>query len=130
MNNTFGHSKFSHIAVLVKNLEESGKFYGEILGLKEVEEPFKDGLHRWFELGSGTLHLIEEPWEELVFRRSNHLCLSVDDLEAFIEKLHAHDIEFEDARGNKDKIHVRPDGIRQIFFQDPSGYWVEVNDDY
>jgi len=123
-------TKFSHIAVLVKDLEKSGIFYGEILGLKEVEEPFKDGLHRWFELGSGTLHLIEEPWEELVFRRSNHLCVSVEDLDAFIQKLKANTIGFEDARGNKDRIHIRPDGIRQVFFQDPSGYWVEANDDY
>src|SRR5690606_7281410 len=123
-------TKFSHVAVLVKSVEESGKFYGQILGLKEVEEPFKDGLHRWFELGSGTLHLIEEPRGELVFRRSNHICLSVDYLDGFIEKLGTFAIEFEDARGNKNKVHIRPDGIRQIFFQDPSGYWVEVNDDY
>ena len=123
-------TKFSHIAVLVKDLEKSWIFYGEILGLKEVEEPFKDGLHRWFELGSVTLHLIEEPWEELVFRRSNHLCVSVEDLDAFIQKLKANTIGFEDARGNKDRIHIRPDGIRQVFFQDPSGYWVEANDDY
>jgi len=123
-------TKFSHIAVLVKDVEESGTFYGEILGLKEVEEPFKDGLHRWFQLGEATLHLIQEPWEELVFRRSNHLCVSVADLGAFIEKLDAHHIAFEDARGNKNKIHIRPDGIRQIFFRDPSGYWIEANDDY
>ncbi|HLT07452.1 MAG TPA: VOC family protein [Cyclobacteriaceae bacterium] len=124
------HTKFSHVAILVKSVEESGDFYRDILGLREVEEPFKDGLHRWFELGSGTLHLIEEPWKELVFRRSNHLCLSVDDLDAFIIKLQSNDISFEDARGNKNKIHIRPDGIRQIFFRDPSGYWVEVNNDY
>jgi len=23
---------------------------------------------------------------------------------------------------------VRPDGVRQIYFQDPDGYWLEVND--
>lgn len=123
-------TKFSHIAVLVKDVDKSGAFYGEILGLKEVEEPFKDGLHRWFQLGGATLHLIQEPWEELVFRRSNHLCISVPDLEAFIKKLTANQISFEDARGNKNKIHIRPDGIRQIFFRDPSGYWIEANDDY
>jgi lactoylglutathione lyase len=23
---------------------------------------------------------------------------------------------------------LRPDGVRQIYFQDPDGYWIEVND--
>ena len=25
------------------------------------------------------------------------------------------------------KINIRADGIKQIFFQDPDGYWIEVN---
>ena len=24
---------------------------------------------------------------------------------------------------------VRPDGVHQLYFQDPDGYWIEVNDD-
>lgn len=123
-------TKFSHLAILVKDLRESINFYGGVLGLKQVDDPFKDGRHCWLELGEATLHLIEEPWEELVFRRSNHLCLSVPDLEAFIQTLGDNKIDYEDARGNKSLMHTRQDGIRQIFFRDPSGYWVEVNDDY
>jgi len=26
-------------------------------------------------------------------------------------------------------VQLRPDGIQQIYFQDPDGYWIEVNDD-
>lgn len=123
-------TKFSHVALLVKNLKESIVFYGEILGLQRVEDPFKDARHCWFQLGEATLHLIEEPWEELVFRRSNHFCVSVPDLTVFIQKLVDHHIAFEDARGNQSLMHTRQDGIRQIFFRDPSGCWVEANDDY
>jgi catechol 2,3-dioxygenase-like lactoylglutathione lyase family enzyme len=25
-------------------------------------------------------------------------------------------------------VTTRPDGIKQIYFQDPDGYWIEVND--
>ena len=25
-------------------------------------------------------------------------------------------------------LHVRQDGIRQIYFQDPDGHWIEIND--
>ena len=24
---------------------------------------------------------------------------------------------------------IRPDGVKQIYFQDPDGYWIEVDDD-
>ena len=25
------------------------------------------------------------------------------------------------------KINIRADGIKQVYFQDPNGYWIEVN---
>lgn len=127
---SFSQTKFNHIAFYVEDLEKSGEFYSEVLGLEEVEEPFKDGLHLWYKLGEGTLHLIEGPWEELVFKKSNHLCLSVADLDAFIENLAEREITYENVAGDKNTINVRPDGIRQIYFQDPSGYWIEINDEY
>ena len=36
-------------------------------------------------------------------------------------------IEYSDFPGNLNKINIRPDGITQVFFQDPDGYWIEVN---
>ena len=29
--------------------------------------------------------------------------------------------------GDENKIQIRNDGYKQIFFQDPQGYWIEVN---
>jgi len=26
------------------------------------------------------------------------------------------------------KVTMRPDGVRQIYLQDPDGYWIEVNE--
>ena len=38
-------------------------------------------------------------------------------------------ILFEDANGHQNnKVNIRPDGIKQIWLQDPDGYWVEIND--
>lgn len=130
MNKSYGQTKLNHIAVYVEDLKESGVFYSEVLGLEEVEEPFKDGLHLWYKLGDATLHLIEGPWEALVFKKSNHLCLSVADLDAFIGNLKNRGITYENVAGDKNTINIRPDGIRQIYFQDPTGYWIEINDDY
>ena len=32
--------------------------------------------------------------------------------------------------GEANAPSVRGDGIKQIFFQDPNGYWLEVNNDF
>ncbi len=125
-------TKLNHLAVYVKDLKTSAEFYGGLLGLEEIEEPFKDGLHVWYDMGGGQLHLIEEetPWTTPTIHKINHLCFSMADLEGFIQKLHDRNISFEDWPGEKGKINLRPDGIQQIYLQDPNGYWIEVNDEY
>src|SRR5690554_5707271 len=85
---SFSQTKLNHVAYYVKDLEKSGVFYGEILGLEETEEPFKEGRHLWYNLGDNvTLHLIKGLTEDLIFERSNHLCLSVEDLDGFMDNL-------------------------------------------
>ncbi|GGZ29168.1 hypothetical protein GCM10007049_22910 [Echinicola pacifica] len=130
--NTYSQTKINHIAVYVENLKASDQFYGEFLGLEQIEEPFKDGRHTWYNVGGGQLHLIEgtEAWETPTISKINHLCFSMADLDGFIQKLDDNDISYEDWPGEKGKINMRPDGIRQIYIQDPNGYWVEVNDEH
>ena len=36
-------------------------------------------------------------------------------------------IKFSNWKGDENKIQIRNDGYKQIFFQDPQGYWIEVN---
>lgn len=123
----------NHIAIHVAELKRSQTFYEEILGLQPVDEPFKDGLHAWYAIGAGaSVHLIEEldliPPAEI--SKTNHLCFSVSDMDLFIQNLNAKSCAFENWAGDQGKIHIRPDGIRQIFFRDPDNYWIEVNDDF
>lgn len=125
--------KINHIAIHVSDLEQSKLFYGEVLGLQSLEEPFKDGLHAWYSIGGGaSIHLIEEleqiPPKEI--SKTNHLCFSVADIEAFMGNLRANNCPFENWAGDQGKVHVRPDGIKQIFFRDPDQYWIEVNNDF
>lgn len=125
--------KINHIAVHVADLERSRTFYQEILGLRQIEEPFKDGLHAWFDIGGGaSVHLIEEleliPPQEI--SKTNHLCFSVSDVDSFIQNLRRNGYTFEDWAGNQGRIHIRPDGVKQIFFRDPDNYWIEVNNDF
>ncbi len=131
--NAYSQIKIDHIAVYAKSLKESGDFYKNILGLEEIDEPFKDGLHLWLDMGNNTsMHIIEreEPWTNPTIDKTNHLCFSVADLDGFIERLNRNKIPYEDFPGNVGEINIRPDGIRQIYVQDPTGYWLEINDEY
>ncbi len=123
--------KVNHIAVHVADLNRSKDFYQHVMGLKEIEEPFKDGFHAWYEIGEwATLHLIEGPGMPLEKSKINHLCFCVSDLEEFIRLLKSIRHPFGNWEGDLEAIHLRGDGIRQIFFQDPDGYWLEINDDF
>ena len=116
-----------HIALYVTNLEKSTVFYQHTMGLDTIPEPFHDGRHTWFKLGSGALHLIQGPDAATTHNRNNHLCFRVTDLDAFIKRLTAAGISYENWLGEKGVRTRRPDGVEQIYFQDPDGRWLEVN---
>ncbi|MEX0778206.1 MAG: VOC family protein [Balneolales bacterium] len=122
--------KINHVAIAVTDLEESEEFYGEIIGLQQIPEPFGVGRHAWFSMGDGQLHVIKAADERVEHDISSHLCFSVADLDSFMENLSSFGKEFSDFAGNAGEVKLRPDGIRQIYFTDPDGYWVEVNDDF
>jgi len=123
-------TKSNHIAVSVTNLEESEEFYRDFLGLKQIDEPFNDGLHAWFDIGGTQLHLIESADKRRERSINNHLCFSTADLESFVETLRSNNIEFRNWAGDPNEITLRPDGVSQIYFKDPDGFWIEMNDDF
>jgi lactoylglutathione lyase len=49
-------------------------------------------------------------------------------LQDFITRLTKAGIAYEDLKGTPGAITLRPDGIQQIYFRDPDGYWIEMND--
>lgn len=128
---SFAQIKVNHIAVHVSDLKKSMDFYQNVLALKEIEEPFKDGLHAWYDIGGGAaLHLIEAPNIIKDVSKVNHLCFSIPDMPSFVENMRAKNYPFESWAGEKGEITNRVDGVKQIYIRDPDGYWLEINDDY
>lgn len=121
----------NHIAVYVTNLQKSTAFYKDIIGLDTIPEPFHDGKHTWFKVAEHShLHVISGAKEATPHVKDSHLCFSVNAMDAFIKRLDDAGIPFEDWAGTQHGVTKRVDGIRQIYFKDPDGYWIEVNSDY
>jgi len=119
----------NHIAVYVADLNKATTFYESVFNLKMIPEPFKDNRHTWFTLGAaGQLHLIQGAKGNETFDKNGHLCFSVPSVDDFVKKLNTKNISFEDWAGKEKGITLRVDGIKQIYFKDPDGHWLEVND--
>lgn len=120
----------NHVGVYVTDLKKSTTFYEQILSLKQIPEPFHDGKHTWFTIGkAGHLHLIEGGKKQYERDRNDHLCFSVIDIDAFIANLNKHHVEYTNWPGTAKEPTVRVDGVKQIYFKDPDGHLIEINND-
>ena len=119
---------FNHLALSVTDVNRAAEFYKDVLKLQEITNRTKmDGI-RWFSLEEGKeLHLISTVKEGVTINKAVHLAMTTPDFDAFVTKLDQLKIMYSDWPGTEHKINIRADGIKQIFFQDPDGYWIEVN---
>ena len=119
---------FNHMALSVKDVNASADFYTKVLNLEPIPLPPNITNVRWISLGEGKqLHLISIFDDEIKTNKALHLALSVSDFDAFVDSLKKMSVAYSDFPGNLNQINIRPDGIQQIYFQDPDGYWIEVN---
>ncbi|WP_227990600.1 VOC family protein [Flavisolibacter ginsenosidimutans] len=120
---------FNHLALYVTDLQKSTVFYRDVIGLDTIPEPFHDGKHTWFAVGpTGHLHVIAGAASPTPHAKDNHLCFSVPSVDAFVKRLNKANIPYEDWPGKPQSITTRVDGVKQIYFKDPDGYWIEIND--
>ncbi|MFY0592481.1 VOC family protein [Roseivirga sp.] len=122
-------TSFDHMAIVVKNLEATKQFYTTALGFKNIEDPTGNPLIDWLENDNGgQLHLIEGDLSKITLTKSVHFSFAVTALSPFIQNLKDQKISFESWEGEKEGVTIRQDGVRQIYLQDPNGYWIEIND--
>lgn len=119
----------NHIALYVKDLNTSTDFYHKIIGLDTIPEPFHDGRHTWFSIGPQShLHIISGAASKTFHDKNVHLCFRVPSIDDFLAVLIKNKIVYENWAGEKFTVTQRIDGVKQIYFKDPDGYWIEIND--
>jgi lactoylglutathione lyase len=121
--------ELDHTTVYVHDLQKSVEFYEKVMKLEKIPEPFKDGRHIWFRMGPHQqLHVVGGATNVAPHEIDVHLAFRVASLSDFMTHLDQMKVKYRNFKGDG-KISDRPDGVRQIYFQDPDGYWIEVNDD-
>lgn len=121
--------RIDHIALLVRDLDESIRFLTETLGLTEMPNPMGGTTIRWIEIGDGRrFHVQAGDTSRVHVEKQTHFALTASDLDAVIARFRTQGIAFADMKGTPNAVNTRPDGMRAIFLQDPNGYWFEIND--
>jgi catechol 2,3-dioxygenase-like lactoylglutathione lyase family enzyme len=95
------------------------KFYGEALGLTELERPLtlRDRAGIWYAAPPGHVHLSAD--RELGLHPRRHFALRVDDLDATLKTLRANGARFEEAEPIP--------GWRRVYVFDPFGNKIELD---
>ncbi len=121
MLNKLSIKAFNHVALQVSDVTQSADFYSKVLDLEEIRIPAFDYPVRWFSLGENReLHLIgrKEACTSTGIR-GNHFCLEVTDILQAEKHLIDLGIDYM-------PIKLRPDGVKQLFFTDPDGHFIEL----
>jgi glyoxylase I family protein len=106
-----------HASVLVTDLDRSRRFYGGLLGLREIPKPrtFTFSV-LWFDLGGEQLHLLLAPEADTVSPR--HFALRVADIDAARSHFRSHGVAIRET--------VVIPGADRFFVTDPDGNRIEI----
>jgi len=120
---SLGILKHNHLALQVKDLEASKKFYGETLGLEPLSVPDNlKAIRGWFKIGPDQqIHLMAGRTVDVTNdRNGSHIAVFVESIEKSEAFLKARHITYH--------AQTRFDGVKQIYFPDPDGYLIELNE--
>jgi catechol 2,3-dioxygenase-like lactoylglutathione lyase family enzyme len=110
----------NHVSVSARDLEESTRFYVEVLGMERIPTPRFATPVQWLRCGGLQLHLFLDESGETP--RRHHLGLTVDDFDAAYEAVAAS----ASSEWGNDLVEL-PSGQVQLYFRDPTGNLIELN---
>jgi catechol 2,3-dioxygenase-like lactoylglutathione lyase family enzyme len=113
---------FNHVSVHARDLEESVRFYTEVLGMEKIPTYTFAFPVQYLRLGDLQLHLFQRDTPAPEF---HHIGIDVDDFEAAYQK--AKELGIHDSSAFYSDIYELPDGSVQMYIRDPSGNLVEID---
>jgi catechol 2,3-dioxygenase-like lactoylglutathione lyase family enzyme len=112
--------------IAVKDVEETGKFYKDVLGLKEVK---KDKYMALYQAGDGSM-LMLYPSGYAGSNKATYAGWEVKDLDAVMKGLRDKGVEFEEYDFDELKTVngvAEEDGYKSAWFKDPEGNILAIN---
>ncbi|HWG46715.1 MAG TPA: VOC family protein [Gemmataceae bacterium] len=106
-----------HCSVLITDVQRSRRFYGELLGLREIAKPRTfDFVVIWYDLGNEHLHLLLKDQPDTLSPR--HFALRVADIQAARAHFTAHGVSMQET--------TPIPGADRFFIFDPDGNRIEI----
>ncbi len=116
----------NHVALAVKDVGRTVAFYTQVVGLEVIARPDFGFPGAWLRIGKMPyeLHIIQVEDDAGVVAsgsRGNHFAIEVKGMDEHVARIQG---KTSWSKGP----HLRPDGARQFFFQDPDGHTVELTE--
>lgn len=112
----------NHVSVVAHDLDESVRFYVDVLGLEPLPTPDFGFPVQWLRAGSLQVHLFERPDDPPTYA---HFAFEVDDVVALYE--HARELGVLDHSSFGYAIAELPGGEAQLYIRDPAGNLLELD---
>ena len=112
----------NHVSVVAHDLEESVRFYVDVLGLEPLPTPDFAFPVQWLRAGSLQVHVFERPDQPPTYA---HFALEVDDVVAVYER--ARELGILDHTSFGYAIAELPGGEAQLYIRDPAGNLLELD---
>jgi glyoxylase I family protein len=124
---TTAFTGFSHVTVVVDDLDRAVTFYGEVFGFVALPRPDELGPGAWLQLGTAQLHLVVVETLGPPPPGLPHFALHVpaDSWDATIAAVESHGVPFVRRPRSREDFGRR---VRAAFVEDPAGNVIELTD--
>jgi catechol 2,3-dioxygenase-like lactoylglutathione lyase family enzyme len=112
----------NHVSIVARDLEESTRFYVDVLGLEPLPTPRFGFRVQWLRAGDLQVHLFERPDEPPTHA---HFAFEVEDIVAVYER--ARELGILDRTSFGYAIAQLPGGEAQLYVRDPAGNLLELD---
>ena len=113
---------FNHVSIHADDLDESVRFYVDVLGMEKIPTYTFAFPVQYLRLGDLQLHLFERDTPAPAF---HHIGVNVDDYEAAYER--ARDLGILERESFFEDMYELPDGSVQMYLRDPAGNLIELD---